>query len=92
VTVFCLKYQDSARMLRRLTLTYFIAVRYRQFKRNLTMSKSIHITIKNFRGLTRTELDEQSTDPNSDLKKWSKKSAIKKEIKKKRKIVKSKNQ
>jgi hypothetical protein len=28
VTIFCLKYQDSARMLRRLTPTYFIAVRY----------------------------------------------------------------
>jgi len=56
------------------------------------MSKSIHITIKNFRGLTKTELDEQSTDSNSDLKHWSNKSAIKKEIKKKRKIDKSKNQ
>jgi hypothetical protein len=61
------------------------------FKRH-RMSKSIHITIKNFRGLTKTELDEQSTDSNSDLKHWSNKSAIKKEIKKKRKIDKSKNQ
>jgi len=56
------------------------------------MSKSIHITIKNFRGLTKNELDEQSTDSNSDLKQWSKKSAIKKEMKKKRKINKSQNQ
>ena len=56
------------------------------------MSKSIHITIKNFRGLTKAQLDEQFADPNSDLKQWSKKSAIKKEIKKKRKIDKSQNQ
>ena len=56
------------------------------------MSKSIHITIKDFRGLTKTELDEQSSDSNSDLKKWSKKSTIKKEMKKLRKINKSPNQ
>lgn len=56
------------------------------------MSNSIHITIRNFKGLTRSELDEQSCDPNSDLKQWSKKSEIKKEIKKKRKFDKSQNQ
>ena len=49
------------------------------------MSKSIHITIKNFKGLTKAELSEQLTDPDSDLELWSKKSIIKKEIKVKRK-------
>jgi len=53
------------------------------------MSKSIHITIKKFRGLTKAQLDEQFTDPNSDLKLWSKKSSIKKEIKKMRKLQKA---
>jgi len=62
------------------------------FKKDTAMSKSIHVTIKDFRGLTKSELDEQSTDLNSDLKQWSKKSAIKKEIKKKRKIDQSQNQ
>lgn len=52
------------------------------------MSKSIHITIKNFRGLTKSQLDEQFVDPNSDLKQWSKKSAIKGETISKRKIKK----
>lgn len=51
------------------------------------MSKSIHITFKNFRGLTKTELEEQSTDSNSDLKHWSNKSAIKKEIKKRESLI-----
>jgi len=50
------------------------------------MSKSIHVTVKNFRGLTKAQLDEQLIDPNSDLAQWSKKSSIKKEIKKKRKF------
>ena len=36
------------------------------------MSKSIHVTIKNFRGLTKSEIDEQSNDPYSDLVQWSK--------------------
>lgn len=52
------------------------------------MSKSIHVTIKNFRGLTKSQIDEQSNDPNSDLKKWGKKSAIKKETISKRRIKK----
>ncbi len=49
------------------------------------MSKSIHITIKNFRGLTKKELNEQVSDPDSELKQWSEKSAIKREVKKNRK-------
>jgi hypothetical protein len=49
------------------------------------MSKSIHITRKKFKGLTKVELDEQAQDPNSELSEWAKKSSIKKEVKKKRK-------
>jgi hypothetical protein len=49
------------------------------------MSKSILITIKDFRGLTKEEIDKQASDPNSDLNKWSEKSKIKKEIKLERK-------
>jgi hypothetical protein len=45
------------------------------------MSKSIYITKKNFTGLTKAELVEQSQDPNSKLTEWARKSAIKKEIK-----------
>jgi hypothetical protein len=52
------------------------------------MSKSIHVTIKNFRGLTKSQLDEQFVDPNSDMNQWSKKSAIKKDTIFKRKIKK----
>ena len=47
------------------------------------MSKSIHITIKNFRGLTKKEIDEQSVDPNSELAQWAKKKGIKRAAKKK---------
>lgn len=42
------------------------------------MSRSIHITVKNFRGLTKSELEEQYTDKNSDLNLWAKKIGIKK--------------
>ena len=49
------------------------------------MSRSIHVTKKNFKGLTKTEIKDQANDPNSDLTKWSKKFSIKKEVKKKRK-------
>jgi hypothetical protein len=49
------------------------------------MSKSIHITKKNFKGLTKKEIDEQAVYPNSDLTLWNKKSKIKKETKKNRK-------
>lgn len=52
------------------------------------MSKSIHVTIIDFRGWTRSQIDEQSIDPNSDLKQWGKKSAIKKETISKRRIKK----
>ena len=55
------------------------------------MSKSIHITKKNFKGLTKSELDEQSEDPNSELRQWARKSLLKKEVVKKRKNKKSSN-
>jgi len=45
------------------------------------MSRSIHITIKNFRGLTENELNTQFNDPHSDLSIWAKKKVIKKQIK-----------
>jgi len=48
------------------------------------MSRSIHITKKNFKGLTVKELDEQANDPTSELKQWGVKSTIKKEVKKTR--------
>ncbi|SHE58689.1 hypothetical protein SAMN05444362_101662 [Dysgonomonas macrotermitis] len=41
------------------------------------MSRSIHITIKNFRGLTKQELEKQHKDKNSDLNLWAKKKGIK---------------
>ena len=55
------------------------------------MSKSIHVTIKNFRGLTKSQLNEQFVDPDSDLAQWGKKYAIKREIRKKRKANNSKD-
>lgn len=49
------------------------------------MSRSIYITKKNFKGLTKSELDEQANDPPSELKQWSEKSTIKKIVKQQRK-------
>jgi hypothetical protein len=49
------------------------------------MSKNIHITIKDFKGLSKTEIDKQASDPNSDLNKWNEKSKIKREVKLERK-------
>lgn len=54
------------------------------------MSKSIHITRENFKGLTKSELDEQANDPNSELRQWGKKSSLKDSVKKERKNNKSK--
>ena len=51
----------------------------------INMSKSIHITIRDFKGLTKEEIDKQASEPNSDLNKWAEKSRIKKEIKLERK-------
>ena len=44
------------------------------------MSRSIHVTIKNFKGLTKREIDEQATQTNSDLKQWVEKKKIKKAV------------
>ena len=49
------------------------------------MSRSIHTTFKNVRGLTKNELNEQYDDPNSDLAALAKKLHIKKEVKRERK-------
>jgi len=49
------------------------------------MSRSIHVTGKNFKGLTKNEINEQADDPSSELNEWAKKSATKKEVKAKRK-------
>ena len=48
------------------------------------MSRSIHTTYKNVKGLTKNELIEQYNDPNSDLAALAKKSGIKKTVKKAR--------
>ena len=52
------------------------------------MSKSIHTTLKNFRGLTKKELFEQYVNPDSDLAQWAKKRGIKNEMKRSRKNTK----
>ena len=49
------------------------------------MSRSIHKTLKDLKGLTKSEINEQVTDPDSDLRQLHKKSMIKKEVKAKRK-------
>jgi hypothetical protein len=49
------------------------------------MSKSIHITTKNLKGLTKNEVNDQFKDPDSDLAQWSKKSMLKKTVRTKRK-------
>ena len=49
------------------------------------MSRSIHTTIKHLKGLTKTEIDEQVIEPNSDLNQLSKKSLLKETVKQKRK-------
>lgn len=44
------------------------------------MSKSIHTTYAELKGLTKKELDEQFVEPDSDLAKLGKKSHLKKEV------------
>ena len=50
-----------------------------------SMSRSIHTTYKNLKGLTKNEINEQFNDPNSDLATLSQKKGIKKQVKKSRK-------
>ncbi len=49
------------------------------------MSRSIHTTYKDLKGLTKSELDEQFDDLNSDLLKLATKKIIKRKEVKKRK-------
>ncbi|MFN8153821.1 MAG: hypothetical protein U0Y08_05980 [Bacteroidia bacterium] len=49
------------------------------------MSRSIHTTQKDLKGLTKKELDQQFNDPDSDLAQLVKKSKVKKKAKAKRK-------
>lgn len=49
------------------------------------MSRSIHITQKNFKGLNQSEINEQANELDSDLNQWNKKSVIKKQSKARRK-------
>lgn len=53
------------------------------------MSDSIHTTGKDLRNLTKKELEEMATDPQSPLRQFGKKSLLKKQIKKERKEGKS---
>lgn len=53
------------------------------------MSRSIHTTYKDLKGLTKKEFEEQYNDPNSDLAELAKKSSIKKKVLKERKQKKS---
>lgn len=49
------------------------------------MSRSIHTTFKNVKGLTKNELEEQFNETDSDLAKLAKKSGIKNQVRKIRK-------
>ena len=53
------------------------------------MSRSVHITKKNFKGLTKKEQDKQLLDPNSELREWGRKLVLKDSVKKIRKQKKS---
>ena len=44
------------------------------------MSRSIHTTVKDLKGLTKAEIDEQFDNPDSDLAALAKKSSIKKQV------------
>ena len=44
------------------------------------MSRSIHVTIKNFRGLNRKQFDEQLNDSDSELHQWATKKGIKEDV------------
>ena len=49
------------------------------------MSDSYHVTIKNFRGCSKLDLEEQSNDPESDMSKWAEKRRVKREMRESRK-------
>jgi len=54
------------------------------------MSRSIHTTYKDLKGLTKTELEEMTNDSDSPLGDLADKRAIKKKVKKERKLKKNK--
>jgi hypothetical protein len=54
------------------------------------MSKSIHTTYKDLKGVIKSELEEMSTDPDSILSELADKIAIKKKVKNERKLEKNK--
>ena len=53
------------------------------------MSRSIHTTRKDIKGLTNKQVAEQLIDPNSDLRVLAKKSILKENVKRGRKNKKS---
>ncbi|MBF9253992.1 hypothetical protein I2I11_11875 [Pontibacter sp. 172403-2] len=55
------------------------------------MSKSYHVTRKDLKGLSKRELDEMAEDKDSLLNEYAEKSSVKREVKKKRKEEKDKN-
>lgn len=54
------------------------------------MSQSIHTTHKDLKGATKSELDEMFNDSDSPLNDLAEKRAIKKKVKKERKLRKNK--
>jgi len=49
------------------------------------MSRSIHVTTRNFKGLSKKAIQDQTNDPDSDLTQYRKKYGLKKSILKGRK-------
>ncbi len=47
----------------------------------MNISKSIHITIKDFKDLSNEEIDKQAQDPNSELREQGRKGTLKKDVK-----------
>ena len=56
------------------------------------MSRSKHVTLNDLKGLTKSQLEEMMSKPNSLLQQWTDKNIIKKEVKKTRRKQKQINQ
>jgi len=54
------------------------------------MSRSYHVTAKDFKKLTKKELEDMALDPKSKLNEWATKSSVKKTTAKQRKELKQK--
>lgn len=52
------------------------------------MSRSIHTTHKDIKGLTKKEIEDQYNDPHSNLAELAKKSSLKRKVLKERKLKK----